>query len=128
MMLQVDPSLRGSSSVHRNVHQIYIVIIVSSFGDTGRRAIYFQGFGEKGHLFSGIWGESITFWVLGSREQGVEEKHFRKLGKKVIFLSGSREQRPSPPAGGGGGGSLSTIFCNKNPFCNKNIKHCSCKR
>ena len=38
------------------------------FGDTGRRAIYFQGFGEKGHLFSEIWGESITFW--GFREQG----------------------------------------------------------
>ena len=69
------------------------------FGDTGRRAIHFQGFGEKGHLFSGICGESITFWVLGSREQGVEEKHFRKLGRKVIFLSGSREQRP-PPGGG----------------------------
>ena len=65
------------------------------FGDSGRRAIYFQGFGEKGHLFSGIWGESI---VLGSREQGTEEKHFRELGRKVIFLSGSREQRP--PLGG----------------------------
>ena len=61
------------------------------FGDSGRRAIYFQGFGEKGHLFSGIWGESM---VLGSREQGAEEKHFRELGRKVIFLSGSREQRP----------------------------------
>ena len=59
-------------------------------------AIYFQGFGEKGHLFSGIWGESI---VLGSREQGAEEKHFRELGRKVIFLSGSREQRPPPPEG-----------------------------
>ena len=34
-------------------------------GDSGRRAIYFQGFEEKGHLFSGIWGESR---VLGSRE------------------------------------------------------------
>ena len=66
------------------------------FGDSGRRAIYFQGFGEKGHLFSGIWGESM---VLGSREQGAEEKHFRELGRKVIFLSGSREQRP-PPLGG----------------------------
>ena len=61
------------------------------FGDSGRRAIYFQGFGEKGHLFSGIWGE---IGVLGSREQGAEEKHFRELGRKVIFLSGSREQRP----------------------------------
>ena len=47
----------------------------------------------KGHLFSGIWGESM---VLGSREQGAEEKHFRELGRKVIFLSGSREQRPPP--------------------------------
>ena len=61
------------------------------FGDSGRRAIYFHGFGEKGHLFSGIWGESM---VLGSREQAAEEKHFRELGRKVIFLSGSREQRP----------------------------------
>ena len=72
------------------------------FGDSGRRAIYFQGFGEKGHLFSGIWGESITFG--GFREQGAEEKHFRELWRKVIFLSGSKEQRP-PPGGGGGGGS-----------------------
>ena len=64
------------------------------FGDSGRRAIYFQGFGEKGHLFSGIWG---ALGVLGSREQRDEEKHFRELGRKVIFLSGSREQRPPPP-------------------------------
>ena len=34
--------------------------------------------------------------VLGCREQGAEEKHFRELGRKVIFLSGSREQRPPP--------------------------------
>ena len=60
-----------------------------------QEGLFFQGFGEKGHLFSGIWGESI---VLGSREQGAEEKHFRELGRKVIFLSGSREQRP--PLGG----------------------------
>ena len=65
------------------------------FGDSGRRAIYFQGFGEKGHLFSGIWGESITFW--GVSEYWAEEKHFRDLGRRVIiFLYGSREQRPSP--------------------------------
>ena len=63
------------------------------FGDSGRRAIYFQGFGEKSPLFSGIWGD---FEVLGSREQGAEEKHFGELGRKVIFLSGSREQRPPP--------------------------------
>ena len=54
-------------------------------------AIYFQEFGEKGHLFSGIWGESR---VLGRREQGAKEKHFRELGIKVVFLSESREQRP----------------------------------
>ena len=64
------------------------------FGDSGRRAIYFQGFREKGHLFSGIWGD---FGVLGSREQWAEEKYFRELRRKVIFLSGSREQRPPPP-------------------------------
>ena len=63
-------------------------------------AIYIKGFGEKGHLYSGIWGESIIFG--GFREQGAEEKHFRELGRKVIFLSGSREQRPvTPPPGGG---------------------------
>ena len=38
------------------------------FGDSGGRAIYFQGFGERGRLFSGIWGESINFG--GFREQG----------------------------------------------------------
>ena len=35
--------------------------------------------------------------VLGNREQGAAEKHFRELERKVIFLSGSREQRPPPP-------------------------------
>ena len=53
--------------------------------------MHFQGFGKKGHIFSGILGESR---ILGSREQRAEEKHFRELGRKVIFLSGSREQRP----------------------------------
>ena len=53
------------------------------FWGSGRRAIYFQGFGEKGHLFSGIWGD---FGVLGRREQEAEEKHFRDLGRKTIFL------------------------------------------
>ena len=65
----------------------------------------FWGFREKGYLFSGIWGEgSFIFRDLGRkrnfREQGVEEKHFRELGRKVIFLSRSREQRPPPPPGG----------------------------
>ena len=70
------------------------------FRDLGRKVIYFQGFGEKDHLFSGIWGESIILGVLGNREQGAEEKHFRELGRKVMFLSWSREQRS--PRGGGG--------------------------
>ena len=26
-----------------------------------------------------------------------EENYFRELGRKVVFLSGSREQRPPPP-------------------------------
>ena len=35
-----------------------------------------------------------------------EVKHFRELGRKVIFLSGSREQIPPSPLGvWGGGGS-----------------------
>ena len=52
----------------------------------------------------GIQGEGLfifrdlgRFW--GFREQGAEEKHFRELGRKVIFLSGSKD----PPGGGGGG-------------------------
>ena len=58
------------------------------FGDSGRRAIYFQGFGEKGHLFSGIWGET---GVLGSREQGA---HTRKnilgsWGERSFFFQGA---------------------------------------
>ena len=63
----------------------------------------FGGFREKGYLFSGIWGEGpFIFRDLGSfgsfREQVAEEKHFRELGRKVIFLLGSREQRS--PLGG----------------------------
>ena len=45
-------------------------------------------------LFLGILGESITFWAF--RELGAEENHFRELGRKVIFLSGSKD----PPGGG----------------------------
>ena len=38
------------------------------FRDLGRRVIYFQGFGEKGHLFSGIWEEgSFIFRDLGRK-------------------------------------------------------------
>ena len=59
------------------------------FRDLGSRVIYFQGFGEKAQFLG----------VLGSRKQGAEEKHFRELGRKAFFLSGSREQRPPPPWG-----------------------------
>ena len=73
------------------------------FGDSGRRAIYFHGFGEKGNLFSGIWRESITFWgFLGIREQGAEEmrKKNRELGRNFSF----REQGAKTLLAGGGGG------------------------
>ena len=36
---------------------------------------------EKGNLFPGIWGESITFWFFWE-----QEKHFRELRRKVIFV------------------------------------------
>ena len=45
-------------------------------GDLGRRAIYFQSFGEKGHLFSS-WirsrGQANVLDVLRNREQRFEE-------------------------------------------------------
>ena len=80
----------------------YSVIISSHCGYTYRSQILSIKFKEaipgllgiqgEGLLFSGIWGESITSW--GFREQRAEEKHFKELGRKIIFLSGSREQRP----------------------------------
>ena len=65
------------------------------FGDSGRRSIYFQGFGDTGHLFSGIWGESITFGCF--REQGAEEKHFRELGRKGHFSFREQGAKTPPP-------------------------------
>ena len=80
----------------------------SNFRESQKKSVMrpsqeFGGFREKGYLFSGIWGEGpFIFRDLGSfwsfREQVAEEKHFRELGRKVIFLLGSREQRP--PLGG----------------------------
>ena len=52
------------------------------FRDLGRGSFIFRDLGR--------------FW--GFREQEADEKHFRDLGRKVIFLSGSREQRS--PLGG----------------------------
>ena len=57
-----------------------------------------------GHL--GIQGEGLFIFrdlgrkhnFLGAGSRGAKEKHFRELGRKVIFLSGSREQRT--PLGG----------------------------
>ena len=44
---------------------ISIEALPGVFGTHGEGLfINFQGFGEKGHLFSGIWGASITFWGL----------------------------------------------------------------
>ena len=75
-------------------------------GIQGEGLFIFRDLGRRVILFSGIWGESITFW--GFREQGAEEKHFRELGRKVIFLSGSREQRP--PWGGSAIYTQNTLF------------------
>ena len=61
------------------------------FRDLVRMVIYFQGFGEKGHLFSGIWGESITFGGFRQRPD------FRELGRKVTFLSGSKRRLQTNP-------------------------------
>ena len=36
------------------------------FGELGRRAISFQGAGEKGYLFSGSWGALVI--ILGELE------------------------------------------------------------
>ena len=46
------------------------------FGDSGRRAIYFQGFGEKGYLFSGILGKSIIFGGFKKQRAGGRGKTF----------------------------------------------------
>ena len=59
------------------------------FGDSGRRAICFQGFGEKGHLFSGIWGESR---VLGSR--GLRKNILESWGERSVFFQGAKTPPP----------------------------------
>ena len=64
----------------------FFFVVFFLFRDLGREHFFF--------FYSGIWGESIT--LGGFREQGAEEKHFRELGRKAIFLSGSREQRDGP--------------------------------
>ena len=72
-------------------------------GIQGEGLFIFRNLGNLGRtviLFSGIWGESITFW--GFREQRAEEKHFRELGRKVIFFF-FREQSPPPPHPPSGG-------------------------
>ena len=61
------------------------------FGDSGRRAIYFQGFEEKGHLFSGILGD---FGVLGSR--GLRKNTLGSWGERSFFFQGAK----TPPLGG----------------------------
>ena len=71
------------------------------FRDLGRREIYFQGFGEKGHLFSGIWG--AYFWVfLGSR--GLRKIILGSWGERSFSFQGAK----TPGGGGGGGGAHSS--------------------
>ena len=48
-------------------------------GIQGEGLFIFRDSGEKGHLFSGIWGESITFWRF--REQGAGGLRRCKLGQ-----------------------------------------------
>ena len=67
------------------------------FGDSGRRAIYFQGFGEKGHLFSGIWGKNM---VLGSREQGLRKNILGSWGERSFFFQGAGSKDTPPPLEG----------------------------
>ena len=47
------------------------------FGRIREKGYLFQGFGEKGHLSSGIWGRKHNFFFFflggGVREQGAEE-------------------------------------------------------
>ena len=56
-----------------------------------------MGIQEEGLFIFRDLGRKHNFGGFG--EQGAEEKHFRELGRNVIFLSGSREQRPPPPGG-----------------------------
>ena len=51
---------------HFNIYEALQLVL----GIQGEGLFIFRdlAIGEKGHLFSGIWGESITFW--GFREQG----------------------------------------------------------
>ena len=72
------------------------------FEDSGRRAIYFQGFGEKGNLFSGIWEES---GVLGSRE--LRKNILGSWGERSFFFQGEKTPPPPPP-----GGLITTIRSN----------------
>ena len=49
---------------------------------------------NKGPFFKRSGEQAKTFGVLASKEQRSEEKHFRELERKVIFLSGSKELSP----------------------------------
>ena len=64
------------------------------FGDSGRRAIYFKGFGEKGHLFSGIWGES-----MGAGSRGMRKNILGSWGERSFFFQGAGSKDPPPPEG-----------------------------
>ena len=65
---------------------------------SGRRAIYFQGFGEGSFIFLdlGLKHNFLTFW--GFREQGERSFSFR-------------EQRPQGVGGGGGSRFFFFFWC-----------------
>ena len=98
LRMSIFPSQLVCTLYLENIER-YLRLSPGVLGIQGENGYLFSGIWEQGHLFSGIWGESITFWGLGIGEQGAEEKHFRELGRKVIFLPGGREQ--TPPWGGG---------------------------
>ena len=60
-------------------------------------AIYFQGFGEKGHLFSGIWGESMVLGSRGLRKRGLRKNILGSWGERSFFFQGAGSKDPPPP-------------------------------
>ena len=77
------------------------------FGDSGRRAIYFQGFGEDGHLFSVICGDSGVLGS-GSRGGGLRKNILGSWGGHYSFREQGAKTRL--PGGGGGGGSTIVLY------------------
>ena len=75
-------------------HQDTLEALPGVLGIQGEGLFIYMNLGRR--VIRDLGRKHNYFWGLGSREQGAEEKHFRELGRKVIFLSGSREQRHPP--------------------------------